>query len=855
MPTPVQRQYQALRSQNPDAVLFFQLGDFYEMFHEDAVLVSRVLGITLTARHKGTENEMPMAGFPLRSSADYLERMIAAGYKVAIADQVEDPVTKQIERAITRVVTPGTSMESGILKAEKPSFLAAVVREKDHFGLAYSDLSTGDFRTAFFENETSFLNELAKVAPQEILVPGALFSDEVFAEKLNFAHLTVRKKLNEKSSTELLQTHFQVPNLSVFGLDQLGLLVDVSAMVLDYLKETQKTELAHITKIIRYSTSDMMTLDAQTMRHLEIFQPIMYSEKSATFLSVFERCYTAMGARKLRQWIANPLLSDEKIVNRQQAVTNLVQRGDLASELMECLRPIADLERVLARLVTNRGNARDLAFFRDSFAQFPALQKVCDQAEASLLVEKKDLFEGFDELRAELDRALMDALPLEITQGGLIRDGYSSELDGYRALTRDSDQWLADFLEAKKEESGIQNLKIKYSKNFGFCLEVTKGQKDRVPEAWIRRQTLVNAERLTTPELADYEERALSAQGKAFALEHELFYALRKLVCDHTLLVQMAAQAIAEMDVLFSFARTAQCWRWSRPEVDSQSTELKIEEGRHPVVEKVASEPFISNGLRMDSSGARIHLITGPNMAGKSTFLRQNALIILLAQMGSFVPAQSARVGIFDRIFTRVGASDNLAGGQSTYFVEMLETASILHAATERSFVILDEIGRGTSTFDGISIAWAITEFLHDEVRAKTLFATHYHELIDLAEDLSHAENHHISVAQNRQGIVFLRKILAGGISDSFGIEVAASAGLPPRVVQKAREVLERLESENLLDKPNLFSVPRVREKIIEVEKKSKVETCLASVDPEVLSPREALDLVFELKKMSAVGG
>lgn len=556
-----------------------------------------------------------------------------------------------------------------------------------------------------------------------------------------------------------------------------------------------------------------------------------------------------MGSRKLRQWLANPLLSEEQILDRQDGVENLITDGGLASDLDHVLRPIADLERVLARLVTNRGNGRDLAFFRDSFLQFPLLQELCERATAPLIANKVGLFQGFEVLRQELERALVEQPPLEITQGSIIRDGYSKELDEYRSLTRDSDAWLADFLEQKKKESGIQNLKIKYSKNFGFCLEVTKGQKGNVPDTWIRRQTLVNAERLTTPELAEYEERALSAQTKSFELEHQLFYELRKKVCECTISIQKAAQAIAQIDVLFAFARTAQHWRWTRPEVDESFTELKIEEGRHPVVEKVSAEEFIANNLRMESEGSRLHLITGPNMAGKSTFLRQNALIILLAQVGSCVPAKYSKMGIFDRVFTRVGASDNLAGGQSTYFVEMLETSAILNAATERSFIILDEIGRGTSTFDGISIAWAITEFLHNEVKAKTLFATHYHELIDLAQDLPHAENHHVSVAQNKQGIVFLRKILSGGISDSFGIEVAASAGLPKEVVMKAREVLDRLESENLLDKPNLFSVSPVREKIIEVKKESEVEDILRGIDPDGVSPREALELVFRLKK------
>jgi len=850
MSTPVQRQYKELKSKNPDAVLFFQLGDFYEMFQEDAVLASRILGITLTARHRGTENEMPMCGFPIHSHAAYLEKLVKSGYKVAIADQIEDPETKRIDRKIARVVTPGTSMESGNLLPEKNAFLAAVAREKNIFGVAYSDLSTGDFRTAFFETEKAFLDEIIKISPQEILIPAELFSDETFCEKLSFSHLTIRKKNSIQKSSDTLKSHFGVHNLTVFGIEKLKILIESAAMVLDYLEETQKTNLSHITKLIRYSTDEIMKLDAQTMRHLEIFQPIRLEESSSTLLSVFVRSFTAMGARRVRQHLSNPLMNAKRINERLEVVDELFQNIDLANKLTDTLKGCPDLERILARLVTNRGNARDLAFFRNSFALFPILKEICKNADSQKLQEYSNAFAEFKTLHQILESALVENPPLEITQGGIFKDGFDPELDELRALTNESDNWLDNFLSGKKAESGITNLKVKYSKNFGFCLEVSAGQKDKVPEIWIRRQTLVNAERFTTPELAEYEEKAMAAQTRAFELEHRLFHELLKQVCQQVEKIQFSAHAIADIDALFTFARTAIKWRWNYPEVIQDFEDLTIEEARHPVVEMLSDKNFIANDLNMAANNSRLHLITGPNMAGKSTYLRQNALIILLAQCGSFVPAKSAKLGIFDRIFTRVGASDNLAGGQSTYFVEMMETSTILNAATERSFIILDEIGRGTSTFDGISIAWAITEFIHNKIKAKTLFATHYHELIDLVDELSHGENYHVSVAQNKNGIVFLRNILPGGISDSFGVEVASSAGLPREVIQNAREVLQRLESENLLDKPNLFSVPRAREKIIEVEKESEVEKVLVKINPNELSPKEALDLIFEMKKI-----
>lgn len=853
MSTPVQRQFHELKKQNPDAILFFRLGDFYEMFFEDAQLCSRVLGITLTARHRGTDNEMPMCGVPYHSYEEYLETLVSQGYRVAIAEQFESD-DGAITRRIARVVTPGTSMESGVLDADKNSFLVAIGRDKKHFALAVADLSTGDFRTAEFDTELSFLDELWKLDPREILIPSDLFADEKFCKKLPPALHTPRKVLKSAAATDLLKSHFGVADLGTFGIEKLSLLIAVSALALEYLQETQKTKLGHIQNLVRYSTREILPLDAQTLRHLEIFEPLIRTEEGATLWSVFEPSATAMGGRMLRSWMANPLLDAAKIAARHEATEALVCDTETTKNIRKSLHSVCDISRVLARISVGRGNARDLVFLRESLRVLPELSRQLESFDTPLLSAKMLLENSFAPLVEALDD-LVDTPPLEITEGGMFRDETCPELDEVRRLKKNADQWLENFLQQQKKETGLSTLRIKFSKNFGFCLEVSKAAANKVPATWTRRQTLVNAERFTTPELSEHEEKVLTAETRAFALEHELFLARRETVVCHTPELQKVAESLARIDALSTLAITAVKWRWTRPQVSQNSDRFHVVEGRHPVVEKLATEPFIANDLRMDSD-SRFHLVTGPNMSGKSTFLRQNALIILLAQMGSFVPARECRMGIFDRIFTRVGASDNLAAGKSTFFVEMLEAAHILNAATEKSFIILDEIGRGTSTFDGISIAWAITEFLHDRIGAKVVFATHYHELIDCVENISAGQNFHVSVAQSEEGLVFLRKIAPGGISDSFGIEVAQSTGFPKSVIEKAKKILSKLEQENLAPaQPSLFGSTRVREKIVKVSQSSPIESQLKALDLDALSPREAWDALASLqKKLSDCG-
>ena len=853
MSTPVQRQYWELKNQNPEAILFFRLGDFYELFFDDALIGSKILGITLTARHRGSENEMPMAGFPHHAHTEYLEKLIEAGHCVAIAEQVETE-DKKIIRVIDRIITPGTTLETGNLTPEKNNFLAAVWRSKTDFSLAYLDLSTGDFKTASLQTENQFWDEIYKINPREILCSHTDYQDEDFTTKLPASLLVPRQFKSPKQASLQLSKKFSNNHLKVAGIHALENIIICASAVLQYIEDTQKSTGKHINQIQHYSPGDTLNLDLQTLRHLEIVYPLTGNSPDSTLWSVFQKTNTALGARQLRHWLLRPLLDHLKIAERASAVEAMLNQHQ---NLSQHLKQIPDLERLLARLASQRGNARDLAFFRDALGQFPAITKTCEALDHPLIKSLIPSLAVFDKLTRTLNDQLVENPPLEITQGGMFREGFNPRLDELRALNKDAETWLNKFLERSKSESGISNLRVKYSKNFGYCLEVSKGQADQAPDHWVRRQTLVNAERFTTPELAEYETKVLSAESESFTLEHQLFIDLRNDFLTFLEPLQLAAKSIGQLDALATLAKTAQVNRWVKPVVhplprgEGRSEGINIQQGRHPVVEHLSTTPFIANDLKMSGKKSRLHLITGPNMAGKSTFLRQNALIILLGQMGSFVPASKASWSVVDRIFTRVGASDNLAAGQSTFFVEMTETASILHQATEHSFIILDEIGRGTSTFDGLSLAWAISEHLHNHTKAQTLFATHYHELIELAEELPAAHNYHVSVSQNKSGILFLRQIKPGGIADSFGIEVAKLAGVPNSIIEKSREVLSRLESENLLSgKPNLFSQPRIREKVIEVKTESKIEKKLQDINPDELSPKEALEALYELKKL-----
>ncbi len=846
MPTPVQAQYQTLKQQNAEAILFFQLGDFYELFYEDARIGARVLGITLTARHKGTDNEMPMCGFPLRAHAEYLQALVDGGYRVAIADQVKHK-DGTITREITRVVTPGTAVEASESSAG-PRYLASVAQAGEQWAVAWVDPATGEFKTCVVRGQLALLGELLTLRPREVLLPKELYADESLCAGLPPTLVTPIEGIKTEVAHQLLAEHFGVQSLDGFGLEALGLTVRAAAQVTKYLQETQRTSLGHIRTLTPQLPQGALKLDHLTLQHLEVFHPLRHGEKDGTLVSVFAKSGSRMGARQLRQWLARPLVDRGEIAARQEAVRQLVEHPTVLSELREHLRNVKDLQRLTGRVCLGRANPREVLSLGQSVLQVPVmgpLLATLPEWEGEL-----ELPSQLGQIATEITTNLHEAPPTEITQGGIWQRGYDGALDEALTLSQEAERWLEGYVARCKEATGIATLRVKVSKTFGYCLEVSKGQIDKVPADWSRRQTLVNAERYTTEELSAFEVESVSAHERAVAREHQLYVELRERLAGMVGPLQQMAGALARIDALATLAQTALDADWCCPRVTDEVGQIEIVAGRHPVVEHLSTERFVANDLRTDHETRRLHLITGPNMAGKSTYLRQNAIIVILAQMGSYVPAKAATIGVCDQIFTRVGASDHLASGQSTFYTEMAETARILRTATERSFVILDEIGRGTSTFDGIALAWAITEYLHDEVKCVTLFATHYHELITLGGDLSGGINCHVAVDQTAGGMVFLRKIKPGGIRDSLGIEVAELAGVPATVVANATTVLRRLESESLLSGgPNLFS-SFVTSQAPAAADPHPAMARLGTVQPDALTPREAHALLYELREL-----
>ncbi len=842
MSTPVQRQYWELKNQNPDAVLFFRLGDFYELFYEDAVVGSKVLGITLTARHKGTDNQMPMCGFPYHAHEEYLRVLLQSGYKVAIAEQQEDTDGK-IYRRIDRIETPGTSVSLGESDQTKNRIVSTFSKYKNGYSCAALDFTTGSFWVFSSEKQSEVIDMIQSFQPQELVCTQDVFEDDSLMDAFPKTHRTVRndKKKSENESKVLQQ--FQVPSFDILDIDSSTAEVHCIARLLFYIEDTQRTQTNHICHIQRYDQKHHVALDPITYRHLEIFESLHPDEKNATLYSVFDRASTPMGARMLRQWLAHPLYNEKQIQKRLDCVEVLLKDRPYRDQIAESLHQIPDLERLLSRCVIGRGTPKDFGAFRDAFSVFPNLYTLCKKSDG-LFDEYAVLFQGFESLYTLLDSHLTESPPVQMSIGGIFKAGVSKELDEYFDLFMNGKQWCDRYTEEQKKETGITTLRVKYSNNFGYCFEVSKSHIKNVPSSWERRQTLVNAERFTTPELKNYEERVLSAEGEIARIQQQLFESLRDQFLHFVSAIQKVSAGIAFLDGVHTLSRTALQWGWTKPVMDDSGV-LHITKGRHPVVEKLSKDPFIANDIVLKPEG--IHMITGPNMAGKSTFLRQNALLLILAQMGSFVPAERMVFTPVDRIFTRVGASDNLAGGKSTFFVEMTETARILRNATNKSFVILDEIGRGTSTFDGLSLAWAITHYIHDEIKCKTLFATHYHELIDTANSLKNVQNFHVRVAQDSTGIVFLRRIESGGISDSFGIEVALSAGIPQKVITHAKHILKRLESQS--------HPPQLQMGLFETQKEqnnkvSPLEEAIRCYDINNKTPKEALDFLFHLKAL-----
>ena len=812
--TPMMRQYRAAKNEiPPDAILLFRLGDFYEMFFEDAQKASAILDLTLTRRQG-----VPMCGFPYHALDSQLPRLVAAGVKAAIAEQMEDPrfATGLVKRQITRIITPGTVIDSSVLNPQRNNFLTALLPNRNGYALASLDISTGSFQVTELEDVDQLLTELARLGARECLIPArqaaAWARDGGRPEPRNPLLWTELEdyRFSVEAAEELLKKHFNVLTLDGMGLRDRPCAVGAAGAVLSYAIENLRQDARHVSELEFYYLGDTMVLDSISQRNLELVEPLFGGAPGATLLSVLDRTVTPMGGRLLRDWILRPLCRVEPILLRQEAVDQLVNDPLTLAELRETLSGVRDLERIVARLNLGTANARDLQTLGTGLETLPGLGVLLADFTAPLLEELRDQLGSYPELAERLAAALADELPVTLTEGGLIRAGYSSELDELRRAATEGKDWLSAIQAREQERTGIKSLKVKYNQVFGYYIEVSKANLEHVPEDYLRKQTLVNAERFITPELKELESKILGAEEKARALEYQLFQELRGVALEYTTRLQLTARMLARLDVLCGLAECARLRGYHRPRV-TDGDELLIRGGRHPVLDAgMGRGEFVPNDCRLDCGDHRMMIITGPNMAGKSTYIRQVALLTIMAQLGSFLPADEAQIGLVDRIFTRVGAADDLSRGQSTFMVEMIETANILNAAGHRSLVILDEIGRGTSTFDGLSIAWAVAEYLHDDPRARcrTLFATHYHELTELAATRRGVNNYNVAVKEYNGKVIFMRQIVPGASDRSYGIHVAKLAGLPESVIARANEVLQRLEEHDGPPRDAMQSLP-----------------------------------------------
>ncbi|UFS69867.1 DNA mismatch repair protein MutS [Geomonas sp. RF6] len=865
--TPMMRQYLEIKANYPDTILFFRLGDFYEMFLDDALKASRILGITLTSRNKNSDGaEVPLCGIPYHSCTPYIAKLIEAGEKVAICEQTEDPKAAKgiVKREVVKVITPGLVVDDASLSPKENNFLLALFCDDARYGLAFLDLSTGDFRVTELEDLQGALAEAACIAPREVILPAA-FREPKMAREV--ATLTVERAITYFDEwvydldycQRLIGNQFNGATAATLGCEGLTCALPAAGAILHYLLETQKGNAPHVTGISRYQQNEHLLLDESTRRNLELTATISEGKRRGSLLGLMDRTITAMGGRKLKQWINYPLMDLGRVVKRQDAVQELMEAPGARRELRELLDGVYDLERLNGRISLASASAKDLAALKDSLLRVPPIKEKLAELSSPLLQEVNSGTDPLEEISALIGAAIVENPPFVLRDGGIIADGFNAELDELRAISREGKGFIARLEAQEKARTGIGSLKIRYNKVFGYYIEVTKTNLASIPEDYIRRQTLANAERFVTTELKEYEEKVLGAEERIRELEFSLFQEVREAAAAQGERIARTADRLATLDVLASLAELAHDRGYCRP-LMHEGHELVITDGRHAVIEEMhQQERFVPNDTVLDNGENQLLIITGPNMAGKSTFMRQVALIALMAQMGSFVPAAEARMPLIDRIFTRVGASDNLARGHSTFMVEMMESANILRGATSRSLVILDEIGRGTSTFDGVSIAWAVAEFLHDNKKhaAKTLFATHYHELTELAVTRSGIKNFNIAVREWNDRIIFLRKIVPGGASHSYGIQVARLAGLPSEVIERAKEILQNLEKGEFAEE----GVPR----IAAGRKKSSppspqlslfgsgedlLRERLKGVEVTTLTPLEALNLVDELKRM-----
>ena len=808
--TPMMQQYIEIKENYKDCILFYRLGDFYEMFFDDAKIASKELEITLTGKSCGLEERAPMAGVPYHSADAYINKLITRGYRVAICEQVEDPKDAKglVKREVVRIVTPGTNFSPQSLEETKNNYLMCIVHTTNIYGVSTVDISTGDFYVTELDSDSKLMDEINKFSPTEIISNNTLavsgFPIEELSEKMNIALSYLESRFfDEDACNRELKEHFHVANLNGLGLEDFTIGIVSSGAMLQYLYETQKTSLNHLTRITPYLSNKYMIVDSSTRRNLELVETMREKQKRGSLLWVLDKTKTAMGARLLRTYIEQPLINKNEINDRLDAIEELNNNVTIREELREYLNPIYDLERLIGRISYKSANPRDLIAFKTSLNMIPHIKYLMNQLGSSLWISINKDMDTLEDIRDLIERSIMEEPPILIREGGIVKDGFNKEIDRLKSAKTEGKTWLAELETKQKEATGIKNLKIKYNKVFGYFLEVTNSNKDLVPEDWTRKQTLSNSERYTIPELKELEDIILNAEDKLYKLEYDLFTQIRDNIAGEVTRIQKTAKAIAKTDVFVSFGVVAEQNNFVRPNINEDGY-IDIKDGRHPVVEKmISNDMFVANDTFLDEDSKRISIITGPNMSGKSTYMRQVALIVLMAQVGSFVPATYADIGIVDRIFTRVGASDDLASGQSTFMVEMTEVANILNNATKDSLLILDEIGRGTSTYDGLSIAWAVVEYINNSktLGSKTLFATHYHELTELEGKFSSVNNYCIAVKEQGDDIVFLRKIIKGGASRSYGIQVAKLAGVPASVIKRAHEISELLNENDITEK------------------------------------------------------
>lgn len=824
--TPMMQQYMETKSQYPDCILFYRLGDFYEMFFDDALTASKELEITLTGKNCGMEERAPMCGVPYHAVDGYLTKLVSKGYKVAICEQVEDPKQAKgiVKREVVRIVTPGTILDAAAIDESKNNYIMCIVYIADRYGLSVADVTTGDYFVTELPDGQKLKDEIFKFMPSEIICNESFYMSgmnlEDMKNRLGIAIYSLESwYFDDEICKSKLMEHFKVSSLQGLGLADYDCGVISAGALLQYLLETQKNDLSHMTHITPYTTGKYMMLDSSTRRNLELCETLREKQKRGSLLWVLDKTKTAMGARTLRKYIEQPLIERTEIERRLDAVTELKEEAISREEIREYLSPVYDLERLITRITYGSANPRDLTAFSTSLEMLPAIHYILEDMKSDLLCEICKEMDTLEDLCSLVKSAIAQEPPIAMKEGNIIRDGYSEEVDTLRRAKSDGKTWLAKLEEQEREKTGIKNLKIKYNKVFGYYLEVTNSYKELVPEYYTRKQTLANSERYITPELKELEDTILGAEGKLYALEYELYCTVRDTIAGEVIRIQKTAKAVAALDVFTSLALVAERNNYIRPTINVQG-KIDIKDGRHPVVEQmIPNGSFICNDTVLDDKKQRISIITGPNMAGKSTYMRQVALIVLMAQLGSYVPASKANIGLVDRIFTRVGASDDLASGQSTFMVEMTEVANILRNATSKSLLVLDEIGRGTSTFDGLSIAWAVVEYISDAklLGAKTLFATHYHELTELEGKINNVNNYCIAVKEKGDDIVFLRKIVKGGADKSYGIQVAKLAGVPDIVINRAKEIVEELADEDITSR-----VSEIASREAEAKKKTK---------------------------------